>query len=89
METVRLSSKGQVVIPKSVRESHHLVAGTEFIVSFVGDEIRLRPVPVFPRTSVGDVAGALAKPGRKPLSDAEAELAIGRMLKEADEATRR
>ncbi len=89
METVKLSSKGQIVIPKSVRDSHHLTAGTEFIVSFAGDEIRLRPVPTFPRTRVDDVAGVLAKPGRKRLSDEETERAIGQMLSEADEAAKR
>lgn len=48
METVKLSSKGQIVIPKEIRESRHFGAGTEFIVSLLGNEIRLMPVPVFP-----------------------------------------
>ncbi len=88
METVKLSSKGQIVIPKGIRESRHLAAGTEFIVSFLGDEIRLMPVPVFPRTKVEDVAGALAKPGRKRLTEEETDLGIAQMLQEADEATK-
>lgn len=88
METIKLSSKGQIVIPKEMRESRHLAAGTEFIVSFLGDEIRLMPVPVFPRTKVAEVAGALAKRGRKPLDDEETEHAIACMLKEADEASK-
>ncbi len=86
METVKLSSKGQIVIPKEMRESRHLGAGTEFIVSFDGDEIRLLPVPVFPRTRVEDGAGALAKTGRKRLNDEETERAIAEMLREEDEA---
>lgn len=88
METVKLSSKGQIVIPKEIRESRHLAAGTEFIVSFIGNEIRLMPVPVFPRTRVEDVAGALAKPDRKRLTEEETEMRIAQMLQEADEATK-
>ena len=88
METVKLSSKGQIVIPKEMRESRHLGAGTEFIVSFDGDEIRLLPVPVFPRTRVEDGAGALAQAGRRRLSDEETDRAIGEMLREGDGASK-
>ena len=41
MEIVKLSTKGQLVIPKEIRKAHHLAVGTEFVVSFVGNEIRL------------------------------------------------
>jgi len=69
-----------------MRESRHLGAGTEFIVSFDGDEIRLLPVPVFPRTRVEDGVGALAQAGRRRLSDEEMDRAIGEMLREEDGA---
>ena len=88
METVRLSSRGQIVIPREMRESRHLGAGTEFIVSFDGDAIRLLPVPVFPHTRVEDGAGALAKAGRGRLSDEETDSAIGEMLRAEDEASK-
>ncbi len=52
MKTVKLLTKGQIVIPKDIRESHHLAAGTEFVITFMGDEIRLKPIPVFPTTHV-------------------------------------
>lgn len=39
METVKLSTRGQLVIPNEIRKAHHLAAGTEFVVSFVGDEV--------------------------------------------------
>lgn len=32
METVRLSSKGQFVLPKSIRDLHHWGPGTELVV---------------------------------------------------------
>ena len=56
VETVKLSTKGQLVIPNEIRKAHHLAVGTEFVVSFVGDEIRLTPLPMFVRTSVADTA---------------------------------
>lgn len=86
METVKLSSKGRIVIPKEIREAQHFSVGTEFIVTFVGNEIRLKPVPVFTPTRVREVAGALAKPSRKPLGTKATSEAIGRMLMEVDEA---
>jgi AbrB family looped-hinge helix DNA binding protein len=88
METVTLSSKGQIEIPKEIRESRNLNAGTEFIVSFSGDEIRLLPIPVFPPTKVEDGLGALAKPGRKRLGEREMECAIAEMLLREDEASK-
>ena len=88
METVKLSTKGQIVIPKDIRESHHLAAGTEFVIAFMGDEIRLKPIPVFPVTRAEEGMGILARKERKPLSDEETEFAIGEMLKAADKATK-
>ncbi len=32
METVRLSSKGQFVLPKSIRDLHHWGPGTELVI---------------------------------------------------------
>lgn len=88
MQTVKLSTKGQIVIPKDIRESHHLTAGTEFVIVFMGDEIRLKPVPAFPTTHAEEGIGFLARKGRKSLSEEETEFTIGDMLKEADQATK-
>jgi len=88
METVKLSTKGQIVIPKDIRENHRLPVGTEFSIAFVGHEIRLKPLPVFPATKVKEGKGLLARKGRKRLGEKATDLAIGAMLKEADEATK-
>ena len=88
METVKLSTKGQLVIPKEIRKAHHLAVGTEFVVSFVGDEIRLTPLPIFPRTSVTAAAGLLAKRGTKGASEAKTRARISKTLKARDTATR-
>lgn len=88
METVKLSTKGQLVIPKEIRKAHHLAVGTEFVVSFAGDEIRLTPLPMFPRTTVADAAGLLAKRGRKGMSETKIRTRISKTLKMRDAATR-
>jgi AbrB family looped-hinge helix DNA binding protein len=88
VETVKLSTKGQLVIPKEIRKTHHLAVGTEFAVSFVGAEIRLTPLPMFPRTTVADAAGLLAKRGRKSVTEAKTRARIGKTLKARDTATR-
>ncbi len=51
METVALSSKGQFVLPKTIRDRHHWNTGTEFIVIDRGDAVLLKPVKPFPETS--------------------------------------
>lgn len=89
MDTVKLSSKGQIVIPKEARDAHQLAPGMEFSVLFVGDEIRLKPLPMYPPTTVAQGAGLLAKARRKPKSAQETALAIGDLLKQTDEATKK
>lgn len=81
METSTLSSKGQLVIPKAVRQSARLAPGDVLSVSYVNGEIRLRPVAPATATSLNEVAGCLAKPGRKRLSEAETRAAIRAKLK--------
>lgn len=88
MDTVKMSSKGQLVIPKEVRDEHHLAAGMEFLVQFVGDEIRLKPVPLFPATTVAQGARLLQKPKRRLMSEAETQQAISRLILESDKATK-
>lgn len=81
METITLSSKGQLVIPKAVRQSAHLAPGDVLSVRYVDGEIRLRPVTVLAPTALAEVAGCLAKPGRKALSQAQTRAAIQARLK--------
>jgi AbrB family looped-hinge helix DNA binding protein len=44
METTKLTSKGQVVIPKPIRDQLHLLAGTEFKVTGSGTRIIMEPL---------------------------------------------
>mgnify|MGYP000954802277 CR=1 FL=1 len=51
METVALSSKGQFVLPKSIRDQHQWDAGTRFLVVDKGTEVVLKPVTPFEPTN--------------------------------------
>ena len=76
METITLSSKGQLVIPKAIRQSAHLAPGDMLSVRYVDGEIRLKPVAGLVPTSLAEVAGCLARPGHWPLSQAQTRAAI-------------
>ncbi len=67
METTKLSSKGQVIIPKSVREAHRWEPGTEFTVEDTPQGILLKPKKLFPATRLEDVIGCTGYQG-PPLS---------------------
>ena len=59
METTKLSSKGQIILPRAVREAHRWQPGTEFIVEDTGDGILLRPARSVAPTRIEEVAGRL------------------------------
>jgi len=65
METTRLSSKGQVILPKSVRAAQRWQAGTEFVVQIVEDGVLLKPVRPFTPTRLKDAIGSAGYRGRK------------------------
>jgi AbrB family looped-hinge helix DNA binding protein len=69
MEVTRLSSKGQVIIPKALRAAHHWEAGQELIAIDVGDGILLKPKKPFPETTLAQVAGCLKYRGNSKSSD--------------------
>jgi len=81
MDTVTLSSKGQLVIPKVMRDHAGVSSGSRLAVRYVDGEIRLRPLAPQPVTSLDDVAGCLARTGRKRLSEAQTQVAIKARLK--------
>jgi len=73
METTRLSSKGQIILPKSIRAAHHWNTGCEFAVEDMQDGILLRPLKPFAPTQLKDVYGCVTYTGKaKSLEDMEA-----------------
>lgn len=63
METTKLSSKGQIVLPKSVRDEHGWGPGTEFDVESTADGVQLRARTPFPPTELGEVFGSVPHSG--------------------------
>jgi AbrB family looped-hinge helix DNA binding protein len=59
METTKLSSKGQIILPKSVRDAHAWRPGMEFIVEDTPEGVLLRPRKQSAPTRLEDVAGSL------------------------------
>jgi AbrB family looped-hinge helix DNA binding protein len=76
MEKTRLSSKGQIIIPKGVRESHGWTEGTEFTVEEIKGGLLLKAAPLFPPTTVDEMAGCLKYAGaRKTLKQMDDAIA--------------
>ena len=63
METTLLSSKGQVIIPKTIRSSHHWRPGTRFAVEDVQGGVLLKPLSSFPTTDLRSGLGCVGYKG--------------------------
>ena len=48
MESAALSSKGQFVLPKAIRDRHHWDTGTRLVIIDRGDEVVLKAAEPFP-----------------------------------------
>lgn len=57
MATTRLSTKGQLILPKEVRERHGWEAGTVLEVVERGDAVLIRSVEALPETRLEDLLG--------------------------------
>lgn len=74
METTKLSSKGQVIIPKAFRSAHHWETGLELMVIDTGDGLLLKPKAPFAPSELSDVSGMFK--GKAAKSDQEIEAAL-------------
>jgi AbrB family looped-hinge helix DNA binding protein len=80
LETTVVSTKGQIVLPKSIRESQEGKPGTELTVEETKDGVLLRAASRLPRTKLDDVVGFLRWRG-KPKTIAQMNAAIEKELK--------
>lgn len=69
METTKLSSKGQIIIPKDVRVRRNWKPGQEFDVVETEDGVLLRPHSPFPSTRIEDVGSVLNYKGPVVLAE--------------------
>lgn len=77
MDTTKLSSKGQVVIPRSLRALHCWEAGLELMVIDTGDGVLLKPRVPFAPAKISDVAG-MFKDKVPARTDEEIETALAK-----------
>lgn len=59
--TTTVSTKGQVILPKAVRERRGWNAGTRLLVEDTADGVLLRRAPAFTRTRPEEVFGMLPR----------------------------
>ena len=78
MQTTKVSSKGQVIIPKALRDKHQWQPGQELVATDTGNGILLTPATPFPETTLEDVMGCLPYQGSpKTLDEMEAAIRQG------------
>jgi AbrB family looped-hinge helix DNA binding protein len=71
--TTTVSTKGQVILPKAIRQRRAWEAGTRLLVEDTPEGVLLKPAPVFPKTRPEDVFALLAHSGKpKSLKEMEA-----------------
>ena len=73
--TTTVSTKGQVILPKAIRQALRWEAGTRLVVESTPEGVLLKPAPAFPETRGKDVFGCLAYKGA-PRTLAEMEAGI-------------
>lgn len=81
MQSTKLSAKGQIVLPKSVRDAHGWVPGVEFSVEDVPGGVLLRPRAGAKPGRIGYLAGALKRKGGKAVSLEAMDAAIAAEVK--------
>lgn len=78
MASTKLSTKGQLIIPKDVRDRHGWTPGTELIVEDLGHSVVIRSPAAVKPTTLKDVLGCLEYSGRpKTLAEMEKAIAEG------------
>lgn len=61
--TTVISTKGQVILPKAIRDLRHWPAGTRLAVEDTRDGVLLKAVQIFPKTEIDAVFGSLCPRG--------------------------
>lgn len=77
--TTTVSTKGQVILPKAIRDQRRWSAGTRLIVQDTPEGVLLKASPIFPETSIDAVFGSM-RAGRA-LSIEEMNEAVAREAK--------
>jgi len=77
-QATRLSTKGQLIIPKEIRARHGWTSGTELVVEDHEDSVVLRRAEDLPETTLEDLIGCSGYMGpARTLEEMEAAIAQG------------
>ena len=87
MNTTRLSSKGQIILPKALRDFHNWQPGTKFFIEEHQEGLLLQPIGHFAASSLDQVAGCLHAKG-KAKSIEQMEQAISKGVKRRHDSGR-
>lgn len=89
MESTRASSKGQMIIPKAIREAIDIHRGTEFGVELLPNKaFKVTVKPGDPAEEIRKLAGSLAYRAKRMSRKAEREAILG-AARSDDERTKR
>ena len=78
--TTTVSTKGQVILPKAIRDQRRWENGTRLTVQNTPAGVLLTSDPVFPPTRLENVVGMLKYEG-PPVTTAEMDAAVGEMFR--------
>jgi AbrB family looped-hinge helix DNA binding protein len=78
--TTVISTKGQVILPKTIRDQRHWAAGTRLTVEDTPEGVLLKATPLFEKTTVSSVFGSLQHSG-PALSLEDMDKAVAREAK--------
>lgn len=78
--TTTVSTKGQVILPKAIRDKRRWPSGTRLVVKDTPAGVLLTSEPLFPPTRVEDVVGMLKYDG-PPISIEEMDAAVAEMFR--------
>lgn len=79
--TTKLSTKGQLVVPKAIRDRHNWKPGTKLTVVDTAEGMLVKAAPLFPLTRIEDVAGCLKYDG-PPVSLEDMDAAVEQMFRD-------
>jgi AbrB family looped-hinge helix DNA binding protein len=67
--TTTVSTKGQVILPRAIRQRREFAVGTKLLVEDTPEGVLLKPAPSFARTRPEDVFALLPHRGRPKTLD--------------------
>ena len=74
--TTRVSSKGQVILPKPIRDRRNWGPGVRLIVEETEAGVLLRRAPLFEPTTIDQVFGMSKRPGQRALTIEEMDAGV-------------